>query len=107
MGHHVFVSGAGPIGLMTAMCCKAAGCATVTVTDLVDAKLAKAKEIGARGLPKSFQTPLNGLDNEGYLSKIHVNLMKIGGKSMKILSETQLVGSFLSLYCWSPSKFGP
>ena len=31
-GHHVFVSGAGPIGLMTAMCCKAAGAATVTIT---------------------------------------------------------------------------
>ncbi|CAJ1452238.1 unnamed protein product [Effrenium voratum] len=46
-GHHVFVSGAGPIGLMTAMCAKAAGAATVTVTDMVDAKLEKAKEIGA------------------------------------------------------------
>lgn len=31
-GHHVFVSGAGPIGLMTAMCAKAAGAATVTIT---------------------------------------------------------------------------
>ncbi|CAK9086520.1 Sorbitol dehydrogenase (SDH) (Polyol dehydrogenase) [Durusdinium trenchii] len=47
VGHHVFVSGAGPIGLMTAMCAKAAGAATVTITDMVDAKLEKAKEIGA------------------------------------------------------------
>lgn len=46
-GHHVFVSGAGPIGLMTAMCAKAAGAATVTITDMVESKLEKAKEIGA------------------------------------------------------------
>ena len=45
-GHHVFVSGAGPIGLMTAMCAKAAGAASVTITDMVEAKLEKAKEIG-------------------------------------------------------------
>jgi len=45
-GFHVLVSGAGPIGLMTALCAKAAGASTVTITDMVDAKLAKAAEIG-------------------------------------------------------------
>merc|ERR1711988_918099 len=46
LGQNVLVSGAGPIGLMTALCAKAAGAASVTITDVVDAKLAKAKELG-------------------------------------------------------------
>mmetsp|Transcript_44440 Transcript_44440/g.105296 ORF Transcript_44440/g.105296 Transcript_44440/m.105296 type:complete len:370 (+) Transcript_44440:95-1204(+) len=45
-GTHVLVSGAGPIGLMTALCAKVAGASTVTITDVMDAKLAKAAEIG-------------------------------------------------------------
>lgn len=46
LGQHVLVSGAGPIGLMTALCAKAAGAATITITDMVDVKLAKAAELG-------------------------------------------------------------
>eukprot|EP00929_Paragymnodinium_shiwhaense_P110535 TRINITY_DN7763_c1_g3_i1.p1 TRINITY_DN7763_c1_g3~~TRINITY_DN7763_c1_g3_i1.p1 ORF type:complete len:430 (-),score=80.74 TRINITY_DN7763_c1_g3_i1:164-1279(-) len=46
LGQHILVSGAGPIGLMTALCAKAAGAASVTITDVVDAKLATAKELG-------------------------------------------------------------
>mmetsp|Transcript_78232 Transcript_78232/g.142336 ORF Transcript_78232/g.142336 Transcript_78232/m.142336 type:complete len:396 (+) Transcript_78232:26-1213(+) len=47
LGQNVLVSGAGPIGLMTMLCAKAAGAATVTITDMVDAKLRKAVELGA------------------------------------------------------------
>lgn len=46
MGDSVLITGAGPIGLLLAMCAKAAGAASVTITDMVDAKLAKAKEVG-------------------------------------------------------------
>lgn len=46
LGHKVLVSGAGPIGLMTALCAKVAGAASVTITDMVEAKLQKAREIG-------------------------------------------------------------
>lgn len=46
VGQRILVSGAGPIGLMTALCARAAGAASVTITDMVDAKLEKAKEIG-------------------------------------------------------------
>mmetsp|Transcript_51617 Transcript_51617/g.138570 ORF Transcript_51617/g.138570 Transcript_51617/m.138570 type:complete len:392 (-) Transcript_51617:34-1209(-) len=46
LGHKVLVSGAGPIGLMTALCARAAGAASVTITDVVEAKLAKARELG-------------------------------------------------------------
>lgn len=46
MGDRVLVTGAGPIGLMVALAAKAAGAATVVVTDVVPAKLCKALEIG-------------------------------------------------------------
>jgi L-iditol 2-dehydrogenase len=46
MGMSVMITGAGPIGLMTALACKAAGATSISITDMVDAKLAKAKEIG-------------------------------------------------------------
>mmetsp|Transcript_67323 Transcript_67323/g.175299 ORF Transcript_67323/g.175299 Transcript_67323/m.175299 type:complete len:237 (+) Transcript_67323:2-712(+) len=45
-GHKVLVTGAGPIGLMTALCAKAAGAVTVAITDMVDAKLEKAASLG-------------------------------------------------------------
>ena len=48
MGDAVLVTGAGPIGLMTALAAFAAGAATVAITDVVDAKLAKAREIGVQ-----------------------------------------------------------
>lgn len=47
MGHKVLITGAGPIGLVTSMAAKAAGAVEVVVTDVVDSKLEKAKEIGA------------------------------------------------------------
>mmetsp|Transcript_9679 Transcript_9679/g.21606 ORF Transcript_9679/g.21606 Transcript_9679/m.21606 type:complete len:369 (+) Transcript_9679:50-1156(+) len=46
LGHNVLVSGAGPIGLMTALCCAAAGAASITITDMVDAKLETARSLG-------------------------------------------------------------
>jgi len=56
LGNKVLVSGAGPIGLMTALCAKAAGAASVTITDMVDAKLAKAAELGIE-FPLKADTP--------------------------------------------------
>lgn len=47
MGDKVLVTGAGPIGLLVAQCAKAAGASLVAITDMVEAKLAKAKETGA------------------------------------------------------------
>jgi len=46
VGYSVLITGAGPIGLMTALCAKAAGATSVTITDMVDAKLQKAAELG-------------------------------------------------------------
>lgn len=47
IGMRVLVTGAGPIGLMTVLACRAAGATTIAVTDMVDAKLAAAVRSGA------------------------------------------------------------
>lgn len=46
-GDSVIILGAGCIGLVTLLACKAHGAGTVIVADLVDARLEKAKELGA------------------------------------------------------------
>lgn len=46
LGQSVIVAGAGPIGLATAICARAAGCHPVCVTDLDEARLAQARELG-------------------------------------------------------------
>ena len=46
-GDTVVILGAGCIGLVTLLACKARGAGTIIVSDLVDARLEKAKELGA------------------------------------------------------------
>jgi len=47
LGRRVLVTGAGPIGLLTVLAARRAGAAEIVVTDIRDAPLAKAREIGA------------------------------------------------------------
>ncbi|KAM7435641.1 hypothetical protein ABFA07_014434 [Porites harrisoni] len=47
MGSKVLVCGAGPIGLVNLMTAKACGATTVTITDIDEGRLNKAKELGA------------------------------------------------------------
>lgn len=47
LGDTVLILGGGCIGLVTMMACKARGASTLIVADLVDARLEKAKELGA------------------------------------------------------------
>ncbi|MCR5785963.1 MAG: NAD(P)-dependent alcohol dehydrogenase [Eubacterium sp.] len=47
VGDSIVILGSGAIGLTTLLSCKAHGCGTIIVSDLVDARLAKAKELGA------------------------------------------------------------
>lgn len=47
VGDTVVILGAGCIGLVTLLACKARGAGKIIVSDLVDARLAKAKELGA------------------------------------------------------------
>lgn len=46
LGKHVLVTGAGPIGMLTALAAKGAGAARVTITDLVDEPLQLARDAG-------------------------------------------------------------
>jgi L-iditol 2-dehydrogenase len=46
-GHNVLICGAGPIGLITLLACKAAGACQIVVTDIKDERLQVAKELGA------------------------------------------------------------
>ncbi|KAM7207736.1 GroES (chaperonin 10)-like protein [Naviculisporaceae sp. PSN 640] len=45
LGDPVLICGAGPIGLITMLCCKAAGACPLVITDIDDGRLAFAKEI--------------------------------------------------------------
>jgi len=47
MGDTVVITGAGPIGLMNLLACKAAGATSVVISDMVEARLEVAREIGA------------------------------------------------------------
>jgi len=47
LGKHVLITGCGPIGCLTLMVVRRAGAATITVTDLSDAALKRALELGA------------------------------------------------------------
>ena len=47
MGDTVVITGAGPIGLMNLLACKAAGAANVVISDQVASRLEVAKQIGA------------------------------------------------------------
>lgn len=45
LGDPIVVCGAGPIGLVTALCCKAAGAAPLVITDIDEGRLKFAKEL--------------------------------------------------------------
>lgn len=46
LGRRVLITGAGPIGLLTALAARRAGAAEIIITDVRDAPLVKAREIG-------------------------------------------------------------
>ncbi|MCC8066534.1 MAG: NAD(P)-dependent alcohol dehydrogenase [Clostridiales bacterium] len=56
LGDTVIILGGGCIGLVTMMACKAHGASTLIVADLVDARLEKAKELGATYVINSGKT---------------------------------------------------
>lgn len=55
-GDTVIILGAGCIGLVTLLACKARGAGKIIVADLVDARLEKAKELGAAHVINSKKT---------------------------------------------------
>lgn len=57
VGKKVLVTGAGPIGLLTAACAVTAGAASVVVTDLADGPLEVAKQLGATETINVIENP--------------------------------------------------
>eukprot|EP00298_Acanthocystis_sp_HF-20_P025111 c36841_g1_i1.p1 GENE.c36841_g1_i1~~c36841_g1_i1.p1 ORF type:complete len:369 (+),score=163.24 c36841_g1_i1:31-1107(+) len=47
IGDKVLITGAGPVGLLTLLAVKSCGITSITITDINDNRLAKAKELGA------------------------------------------------------------
>ena len=56
VGDSVVILGAGCIGLVTLLACKAHGAGNIIVADIVDARLEKAKELGATHVINSKET---------------------------------------------------
>lgn len=63
-GHRVLITGAGPIGVLVAQVAAAAGATEIVVTDVNDARLARALELGATAVLNTAQEPpdLTGMD---------------------------------------------
>ncbi|KAF2430007.1 sorbitol dehydrogenase-like protein [Tothia fuscella] len=59
LGDAVLVCGAGPIGLVTALCCRAGGCEPLVITDIDDGRLEFARKVvqGVRTLKVERQSP--------------------------------------------------
>lgn len=57
LGDSVLVCGAGPIGLITLLCCAAAGCEPLIITDIDAGRLRFAKDLVPRA--RTYQVPLD------------------------------------------------
>ena len=64
LGDSVLICGAGPIGLITLLCCAAAGCEPLVITDIDAGRLKFAKELCPRArtyqVPRDKTPPQNG-----------------------------------------------
>ena len=64
MGDTVVITGAGPIGLMNVLACKAAGASEIIVSDMVEERLKVALEIGATRVVKGGAEELKSVAHE-------------------------------------------
>lgn len=66
LGEAAVICGAGPIGLVTLLCAKAAGAEPILITDIDEGRLSFAKELvdGLPGTLKTYQVPRGGKTEE-------------------------------------------
>ncbi len=64
LGEDVLITGAGPIGAMAAAVCRHAGARHVVVTDLVDARLDRARQLGATRTVNVSRESIAAVQNE-------------------------------------------
>lgn len=96
IGDGVLITGAGPIGLLTLLVCKAAGAYPIVVSDVVDEKLAKAKELGATHT-------INVLAGEGSLQE---RVVKAAGAEVDIAFECSGAEPALASCVYATRKAG-
>lgn len=99
LGDPVLVCGAGPIGLITMLCCAAAGACPLVITDISESRLAFAKEICPRVVTHKVEM---GLSAEEAGQKI---VEAFGGVEPALTMECTGVESSIAAAIWA-TKFG-
>lgn len=98
LGDPVLVCGAGPIGLITLLCCSAAGAEPIVITDIDEGRLEFAKELVPRARPYKVE---HGASAE----QVGKDLINLAGTKMGIAMECTGVESSVAGAIWSV-KFG-
>lgn len=98
LGDPVLICGAGPIGLITLLCCAAAGAAPIVITDISESRLAFAKELCPRVITHKVE---RRSAEEGAKAIVK----DFGGVEPAIAMECTGVESSIAAAIWSV-KFG-
>ena len=99
LGDPVLICGAGPIGLITLLCCDAAGACPLVITDIDEGRLKFAKELVPR--VTTYQIPMGKSAEECAAGIVHA----MGGSKPRIAMECTGVESSVASAIWSV-KFG-
>jgi len=98
LGDPVLICGAGPIGLMTLLCCKASGACPIVITDIDEGRLKFAKEL----VPEAITHKVERLSAEDGAKSI---VKSFGGIEPAVAIECTGVESSLAAAIWAV-KFG-
>lgn len=98
LGDAVLVCGAGPIGLITLLCCAAAGACPLVITDISESRLVFAKEL----CPRVITHKVDGASPEEAAKAI---VESLGGVEPALAMECTGVESSIATAVWA-SKFG-
>lgn len=99
LGDPVLICGAGPIGLITLLCCEAAGACPLVITDIDEGRLKFAKELVPR--VTTFQIPMGKSPEECAAGIVDA----MGGSKPRVAMECTGVESSVASAIWSV-KFG-
>lgn len=99
LGDPVLICGAGPIGLITMLCCTAAGACPLVITDISESRLAFAKEICPRVVTHKVQMGLSAEDASRRIVE------SFGGVEPALAMECTGVESSIAAAIWA-AKFG-
>ncbi|KAI0804354.1 GroES-like protein [Xylaria sp. FL0064] len=98
LGDPVLVCGAGPIGLITLLCCKAAGACPLVITDIDEGRLKFAKEV----CPSAITHKVERMSAEDSAKAI---VASFGGIEPAVAMECTGVESSIASAIWA-TKFG-